>query len=88
MGACLGQIQSAQGAAYFNGATPIAPPVGFYPGDEAGRGASGAPTELTPEINKVREQLSDRVLSDLRLIALYRVAEAKALGCGPVSRER
>ena len=81
MGACLDQIQSAQGVASFNGVTPAAPPVGYYPTVEGRRGASEAPAELTPEINKVREQLSERVFADLRLIALYRVAEARALGC-------
>jgi hypothetical protein len=79
MGACLAQIQSAQASAYLSGSTASPPPPGFLMdridpeslpiGDEAG------------SVTKTRETLSQRVWDDMRLIALFRVAEARVLRC-------
>jgi hypothetical protein len=92
MGACLAQIQVAQASAYMSGTTPVAPPVGFIqtpriPPSESGKDKY-KPSEITwdtPEtinqINRVKSELSDRVYGDMRLIALFRVAEARALRC-------
>lgn len=96
MGACLPQIQVAQASAYMSGTTPVAPPVGYIMTErspEAPPCKSGqekckpwerawTTSDEVDQVNRVKRELSDRVYADMRLIALFRVAEARALRCG------
>jgi len=95
MGACLAQIQMAQAAAYMSGTTPVAPPVGYIMTEqppEAPPCKSGQEkckpwerawntSDQVEQVNRVKSELSDRVYADMRLIALFRVAEARAIRC-------
>jgi hypothetical protein len=95
MGACLAQIQVAQASAYMSGTTPVAPPVGYILSEQPPEAppCTNGQAKCNPwerawnkpdnaaEINRVKSELSDRVYDDMRLIALFRVAEARALRC-------
>jgi len=78
-----------------SGTTPVAPPVGYIMTEqppEAPPCKSGQEkckpwerawntSDQVEQVNRVKSELSDRVYADMRLIALFRVAEARAIRC-------